>query len=89
MATSSSLTQYLTDPANRWSLTVMGRQASLPLYKDMIKESTGTRKQLLQQAYDNEKKIIKAARAEDEHKFNELDKINKEIFAQIKALKDE
>jgi hypothetical protein len=70
-----------------WQLRVIGRQAGLPMFKDLIaKETNPKAKELLQQAYKNELAVIRAAKAQDQAAWDELDAKGKTIFATIKEL---
>jgi hypothetical protein len=70
-----------------WQLRIIGRQTGLPMFKDLIAtESDPLRKELLQKAYKNELAIIRAAKAQNQSAWDELDANGKAIFAELKQL---
>ena len=72
---------------NPWQLRVIGRQAGLSMFKEMIAQETNPNaKELLQLAYKNELAVIRAAKAQDQSAWDELDAKGTAIFAEIKQL---
>ena len=77
---------FISNPANRWQLVVLGRQSGLRLFREMIRDeqSVASRK-LLEKAYRLEKLIIVAARAENQVDFDRLCAESREVFAALRV----
>ena len=69
-----------------WGLRVIARKSGLGMYRDLIDQSSGKRKELLAKAYAVELKVIKAAKQENQVSWDLLNKESKEIFALLKEL---
>jgi hypothetical protein len=83
----TTLSNYITDPQNKYKLIVIGRQSGLQLFKELISEETNpTKKELLKQAYTLEQRIIAAAKREDQSLIDELTRQSRELFAQIRLV---